>query len=187
MTPIEVLNEKGVKDSMEHLKQIDGYDREKRLLAVFAARKVQHLMPPISVNAIDVAEKYTNGLATEQELENAYAAARAADIDAFAVHRDAPYASDAYYTTRVAYNAANAAANAAMPCNASRTAVYAAADAYSTAAATAAAKAAYADARADAYAAAVAATAARADAFTAARADYWQSIEAKFRELFEGK
>ncbi len=54
-------------------------DRELRLFAVWCARQVQHLMSdPRSVDAIDVAERYADGKATDDELAAARAAASAA-------------------------------------------------------------------------------------------------------------
>jgi len=50
---------------------------------VWCARQVQHLMTDKrSLDAIDVAERFANGLATENELDIAWAAARAAAGDA---------------------------------------------------------------------------------------------------------
>jgi len=54
-------------------------DRELRLFAVSAARRVQHLMSdPRSVAALDIAERHATGLATGEELAAAWDAARAA-------------------------------------------------------------------------------------------------------------
>lgn len=51
-------------------------DKELRLYAVWCARQVQHLMTDErSINALDVAERYANGLATDEELETARDAA----------------------------------------------------------------------------------------------------------------
>ena len=50
-----------------------------RLFAVWCARQVQHLMKDErSINAIDIAEKFANGLATKEELAAAWDAAQAA-------------------------------------------------------------------------------------------------------------
>jgi len=58
-------------------------DRELRLFAVWCARQVQHLMSdPRSVDAIDVAERYADGKATDDELAAAKEAAWAAAKDA---------------------------------------------------------------------------------------------------------
>jgi hypothetical protein len=54
-------------------------DRTLRLFAVKCAREVQHLTnDERSINALDVAERYANGEATEEELDAAAAAAWAA-------------------------------------------------------------------------------------------------------------
>ena len=51
-------------------------DRTLRLFAVRCARKVQHLMTdPRSINALDVAENYANGLASDEDLAAAWEAA----------------------------------------------------------------------------------------------------------------
>ena len=54
-------------------------DRELRRFAVWSARRVEHLMAdPRSLAALDVAERYTTGEATEEDLAAARSAARAA-------------------------------------------------------------------------------------------------------------
>ena len=54
-------------------------DKELRLFAVDCARRVQHLMTdPRSIAAIDTAERYAHGRATDEELSAAYDAAAAA-------------------------------------------------------------------------------------------------------------
>ena len=81
-------------------------DKTLRLFAVACARRVQHLMKDQrSIDALDVAERYANGEATENEL----AAARNAAEDAARAARNAAEnaAADA------AWAAANAARNAA--------------------------------------------------------------------------
>lgn len=58
-------------------------DKTLRLFAVKCARQVQHLMTDErSINALDVAERYANGLATAEELAAARAAAWAAEAAA---------------------------------------------------------------------------------------------------------
>jgi hypothetical protein len=82
-------------------------DKELRLFAVWAARQVQHLMEdPRSKDALDVAERYANGEATDEEL----AAAGAAAWDAKDAARDAWAAAgtDAW-DARAAARAAGAA------------------------------------------------------------------------------
>ncbi len=54
-------------------------DQELRLIAVECCRSVQRLMTDQrSINAVDVAERYANGEATDEELRQAQAAAEAA-------------------------------------------------------------------------------------------------------------
>jgi hypothetical protein len=111
-------------------------DVELRRFAVWASRQVQHLLTDErSVNALDVAERYVNGAATDEELATARdAAADAADADRAAACA-AAYAADAAYA---AADAADAAAYAAA-----RAAAYAA-DAADAAARTTCAAAAHA-------------------------------------------
>ena len=84
---ITILDSNGLDDALWCLRATTGYDRELRLYAVWCARQVQHLMKdPRSLAALDVAEKFANGEATEQDL----AAARDAAGDAArAAARDA--------------------------------------------------------------------------------------------------
>lgn len=112
-------------------------DKELRLFAVFCARQVQHLMTdPRSVEAINVAEKYAQGKASDDELAAAsaaaYAAARAA-ADAARAARAANAANASYAATDATAYAARTAAK-----EAARTAAYAASDAAEGAAAYAA-------------------------------------------------
>ena len=56
-------------------------DKILRLFAVWCARQVEHLMTDErSIRALDVAEAYANGVASDSELDVARAAARAAQI-----------------------------------------------------------------------------------------------------------
>jgi hypothetical protein len=88
--PIElsfILQSNGYKDALWALRAVDGYEKDMRLFAVFCGRQVQHLMTDEqSINAIDVAERFANGEATESELaavwDAAWAAARAAAREA---------------------------------------------------------------------------------------------------------
>ena len=75
---VTILDLNGLDAALWALRTID-CDRESRLLAVAYARQVQHLMTDArSVAALDVAEKFTKGKATREELIEAYAAAEAA-------------------------------------------------------------------------------------------------------------
>ena len=80
---ITILDSNGLDDALWCLRAVTGHDKEIRLFAVWCARQVQHMMADQrSVNALDVAERFANGDATEEELEAARAAAGAAAWDA---------------------------------------------------------------------------------------------------------
>lgn len=113
-----ILESSGIDVALWCLSCIDGYDREIRLLAVEFARGVQHLVKDQTIiSALDIVEKYANGLASEQELnsaqsdaKNASIAAKAASADSFAAmsisHTALSNARDAaYYTAWAALNA----------------------------------------------------------------------------------
>lgn len=71
-----ILDSNGLDDALWCLRAVTGHDREIRLLAVGFARQVQHLMPdPRSRAALDVAERFANGMATSAEMVAAGAAA----------------------------------------------------------------------------------------------------------------
>jgi len=119
---VSILASNGIEDAIWALCCIEnaGRDRDIRLFAVWCARQVEHLMTDQrSKDALDVAERHANGLATDGELAAAWAAARdavwdaasAADWDAawdaaWAAARDA--ARDA--ASAAAWEAASAAA-----------------------------------------------------------------------------
>lgn len=107
---ITILESNGLEDALWALRAVDGYDREIRLYAVWCARQVQHLMTDQrSLDALDVAEKYANGDATDEELQAARAAAvdaaKAAGWDAARAARAAGWAA-----REAAWTAARAAA-----------------------------------------------------------------------------
>lgn len=78
-----ILESNGFDDALWCLSAVDGHEREMRLFAVECARSVQHLMKDKrSIDAIDVAERFANGQATQQELDAARAAAGTAARDA---------------------------------------------------------------------------------------------------------
>ena len=71
-----ILDSNGLNDALWCLRSVKGSNREIRLFVVWCARQVQHLMTDQrSIAAIDVAERYANGLASEAELTAARAAA----------------------------------------------------------------------------------------------------------------
>jgi hypothetical protein len=156
---LTILESNGLDDTLWCLRAVDGFDKEKRLMAVAFAREVQHLMKDQrSIAALDVAEKFANGEATQGELELAAHAAAAASAaadartDAYAAHAAASAAAAA--SARTDAYAAHAAARVAAAYAAHAAARVAAADA--------------ADAAYDAYDAAAAAYAAHAAARVAA-------------------
>ena len=78
---LTVLDSNGLDDALWCLRAIDGKDREIRLFSVRCARRVQRLVADRrSIDALDVAERFANGEATQEELSAAVAAgpARAA-------------------------------------------------------------------------------------------------------------
>ena len=103
-----ILESNGLDDALWCCRTEPQYAKEWRLYAIWCARQVQHLMTdPRSLSALDVAERYASGQATEPELAAAGAAARDAARDAaraaaWAAARDA------------ARDAAGAAAGAAQ-------------------------------------------------------------------------
>ena len=107
---ITILDSNGLDDALWCLQAVDGHDREIRLYAVWCARQVQHLMTDKrSLDALDVAERYANGLATENELDIAGDAARDAAWAAGDAARAADAASDAADAASDAADAARAA------------------------------------------------------------------------------
>ena len=78
-----ILANNGLDDALWALRCVPEVDRDARLFAVWCARQVQHLMTdPRSLNALDVAEAFANGNATEAERDAVGDAARAAAWDA---------------------------------------------------------------------------------------------------------
>jgi len=78
-----VLDSNGLDDTLWCLRAVTEYDRGIRLFAVWCARQIQHLMTDQrSIAALDVAERFANGQATEDELSAAGSAAGAAALDA---------------------------------------------------------------------------------------------------------
>jgi hypothetical protein len=112
---LTILDSNGLDDALWCLRAVDGYEREMRLFAVWCARQVQHLMTDQrSIDALEVAERYANGEATNGELNAASAAAwAAASAAAWSAASEAASAS-AYAAAYAAdYDADYAAASAA--------------------------------------------------------------------------
>ena len=77
-----ILDNNGLDDALWALRaceQTPEMVRAERLFAVWCARQVQHLMTDVrSIDALDIAERYAHGNATDDELASAWASARAA-------------------------------------------------------------------------------------------------------------
>jgi hypothetical protein len=127
---VEILKSNGLDDALWCLRSVD--HKSVRLYAVACAREVQHLMTDArSLKALDVAEAYVNGQATEEEMEQARSAACDATDAAYAAKAKAAceVAKAPYYAAKAACNATNAAYYAAKVANAAN-ATYAANAAY---------------------------------------------------------
>ncbi len=111
---VSILASNGIEDAIWALCCIEnaGRDRDIRLFAVWCARQVEHLMTDQrSKDALDVAERHANGLATDGELAAAWAAARDAVWDAAsAADWDAAWAAAWAAARDAARDAASAAA-----------------------------------------------------------------------------
>ena len=80
-----ILDSNGLTDALLCLRTVEGKEKELRLYAVWCARQVQHLMADQrSLDALDVAERFANGEATQEELTNARISADAVDATGFA-------------------------------------------------------------------------------------------------------
>jgi len=68
-------------------------NKELRLFAVFCCRQLWHLLTKSGRNAVEVAERYAHGQATDAELTSAYVAAEDAAADALdkAIKDEIPY------------------------------------------------------------------------------------------------
>lgn len=88
---LTILESNGLDDALWALRAVEGHDREIRLFAVWCARQVQHLMTDKrSLEALDVAERFASGNATQAKLSAArYAAWYAAWYAAGEAARDA--------------------------------------------------------------------------------------------------
>jgi hypothetical protein len=130
---LDILESNGVDDCLWALcATTQKCDKVARLMAVKFVREVQYLITdPISLNALDVAERFANGEATEEELAAAQSAAWAAAWAA--AKRAAPHAAFA-----AAHHAAEDAAHHAAE-DAAQRAAWAAAQSAAWAAAQSAA------------------------------------------------
>jgi hypothetical protein len=75
----KIVESNGLADAIWCLRSTPEYDKQSRLFAVWCARYHQSLLTDLrSLAAIDVAEKFANGEASEGELKAARSAARSA-------------------------------------------------------------------------------------------------------------
>lgn len=104
-----ILKSNGLEDAIWALRTVNGHDEEIRLFAVVCARQIQHLMSdPRSIQALDVAERFATGRATNEERTRARLLALAAIQDAAGL--ETIHASSAAFYTL----GANAAAAASL-------------------------------------------------------------------------
>ena len=107
---LTILDSNGIDDALWCFRAVEGCDKEIRLYAVWCAGQVQRLMKdPRSIDVLDVAERFANGTASNEELSVAWAVARDAAMDARAAagYAAAAAAGDAAWA---AWDAAWAAA-----------------------------------------------------------------------------
>jgi hypothetical protein len=111
---ITILDSNGLDDALWCLQAVKDHDKEMRLYAVWCVRQVQHLLTDRrSLDALDVAERFANGLATDKELAAARAAARAAATGSAAGAAWAAWDAAGSAATRAAARATGSAAGAA--------------------------------------------------------------------------
>lgn len=112
---VTILDSNGLDDALWALRAVTGEDARIRRYAVWCARQVQHLMTdPSSFTALDVAERYADGLATDDELRTAWDAAGAPAWDAaWSATCDAAWSATGEAAWAGAWAAAWAAARAA--------------------------------------------------------------------------
>ena len=76
---LDIFESNGLNHAIWALRAVDGFEKEKRLMACDFAESVVHLAKDERcVNSIKVSRNYANGIATKEELNAASAAAKAA-------------------------------------------------------------------------------------------------------------
>ena len=92
---LDIIESNGIEDALWCLRVWPEHDREWRLFAVWCARQVQHLLTnDQSIHALDIAEKYANGKASQAELSAAwFAAGDAANSAAWSADWDASWSA----------------------------------------------------------------------------------------------
>lgn len=74
---LTILDAAGFEYTLQCFFAVEGFEKEKLLLALTYAREVEHLMPVKLKEVLDVFERYVNGLATQEEFDAARGAADA--------------------------------------------------------------------------------------------------------------
>jgi hypothetical protein len=107
----QVLDHNGLDDALWCLLAVENCDREIRMFALWCARRVQHhVSDPLSVAALDVAERYARNEASDEELAAARGLAGAAWAAARAAAWATEWATEADAAAAYAVAAARAAA-----------------------------------------------------------------------------
>lgn len=108
---VTILDSNGMEDALWALRTVTGEDARIRRYAVWCARQVQRLMADSrSVDALDVAERYADGLATDDELQAASIAAwKVPDVSAWTAAGAAARAAIAAAQRDAVWTAAGAA------------------------------------------------------------------------------
>ena len=103
----KIIEINGIDDALWCCRAEPEHSKTWRLFAVWCVRQVQHLLPnDRAIAAIDVAERYANGLATDDELATAWEADSAA---CWVAHEDAAWGA-ALWSTEVALERVDAGA-----------------------------------------------------------------------------
>ena len=125
LTYLTILESNGLDDALWCCSVEPKYDKEWRLYAVWCARRVQHLMTdPRSLKALDVAEAYAYGNASDEELRAAQAEARLASAAAWATSSISARATSARLAAAQALSAAKAARAASAVARVTSTAAW---------------------------------------------------------------
>ena len=113
---LTILESNGFVDALWCTRCAPEYDKEWRLFGVWCVRKVQNLLiDPRSLDALDVSERFANGLASQDELSMAWAAARdAASYAASSEAWDAAWAAARDAASSAAWAAARNASRDAQ-------------------------------------------------------------------------
>lgn len=73
---LTILDSNGLHDTLWCFRAVEDYNKKIHLYAIWCAQQVQHLMKnPHNINYLDVAERFANGTASNEELAAAGAAA----------------------------------------------------------------------------------------------------------------